>query len=138
MQPISGVAHWQGDKLTFWGHGQDIYPSRAYLAQWLGIDRSNIRYIDKWNGGSFGGMGVRPLAAFWGLIAHIAKLTGRPVKTILTNSEGLYHVQHKPETISKFKVGLTRDGRIHALRYELHLIAGVMDVPPPSSQGVRR
>ena len=130
MQPISGVAHWQGDKLTFWGHGQDIYPSRAYLAQWLGIDRSNIRYIDKWNGGSFGGMGVRPLAAFWGLIAHIAKLTGRPVKTVLTNSEGLYHVQHKPETISKFKVGLTRDGRIHALRYELHLIAGVMDVPP--------
>jgi CO/xanthine dehydrogenase Mo-binding subunit len=130
MQPISGVASWEGDKLTFWGHGQDIYPSRGYLALWLGIDKDNIRYINKWNGGSFGGMGVRPLAAFWGLVAHISKVTGRPVKTILTNSEGLYHVQHKPETISRFKVGLTKDGRIHALRHELHLIAGAMDVPP--------
>jgi CO/xanthine dehydrogenase Mo-binding subunit len=130
MQPISGVASWEGDKLTFWGHGQDIYPSRGFLANWLGIDKDNIRYINKWNGGSFGGMGVRPLAAFWGLVAHIARVTGRPVKAILTNSEGLYHVQHKPETFTRFKVGLTRDGRIHALRYELHLIAGVMDVPP--------
>jgi len=130
MQPISGVAQWEGDKLTFWGHGQDIYPSRAYLALWLGIDKSDIRYIDKWNGGSFGGMGVRPLAAFWGLVAHIAKVTGRPVKTVLTVAEGLYHVQHKPETFSRFKVGLTQDGHIHALRHELHLIAGVMDVPP--------
>jgi CO/xanthine dehydrogenase Mo-binding subunit len=130
MQPISGVAYWEGDKLTFWGHGQDIYPSRGFLARWLGIDKDNIRYINKWNGGSFGGMGVRPLAAFWGLVAHISKETGRPVKTILTNSEGLFHVQHKPETISRFKVGLTKDGRIHALRHELHLIAGVMDVPP--------
>jgi CO/xanthine dehydrogenase Mo-binding subunit len=24
MQPFSGVAAWEGDKLTFWGHGQDI------------------------------------------------------------------------------------------------------------------
>ena len=130
MQPISGVASWEGDKLTFWGHGQDVYPSRRFLAHWLGIDESHIRYIDKWNGGSFGGMGVRPLAAFWGLIAHMARVTGRPVKALLTYSEGLYHVQHKPETISKFKVGLTKDGRIHAFRHELHLIAGVMDVPP--------
>jgi xanthine dehydrogenase molybdenum-binding subunit len=130
MQPISGVAAWEGDKLTFWGHGQDIYPSRGFLARWLGVEPDNIHYIDKWNGGSFGGMGVRPLAAFWGLIAHIARVTGRPVKATLTNSEGLYHVQHKPETFSRFKVGLTKDGRIYALRHELHLIAGVMDVPP--------
>jgi len=130
MQPVSGVAAWEGDKLTFWGHGQDIYPSRRWLARWLGIEPNHIRYIDKWNGGSFGGMGVRPLAAFWGLIAHIARETGRPVKALLTNVEGLYHVQHKPETFARFKAGLTKDGRIHALRQELHLIAGVMDVPP--------
>jgi CO/xanthine dehydrogenase Mo-binding subunit len=130
MQPVSGVAAWEGDKLTFWGHGQDVYPARRFLAGWLGIDPNNIRYINKWNGGSFGGMGVRPLASFWGHVAHIAKVTGRPVKTLLTKSEELYHVQHKPETFSKFKVGLTKDGRIHAFRHELHLIAGVMDVPP--------
>jgi CO/xanthine dehydrogenase Mo-binding subunit len=130
MQPISGVASWEDGKLTFWGHGQDIYPSRGFLARWLGIEPNSIHYIDKWNGGSFGGMGIRPLAAFWGLIAHISRETKRPVKALLTNVEGLYHVQHKPETIARFKAGLTADGRIHALRHELHLIAGVMDVPP--------
>ena len=129
MQPFSGVASWEGDKLTFWGHGQDIYPSREALAGWLGIDKTNVRFINKWNGGTFGGFGVRS-TPFWGLVAHIAKVTGRPVKAVLTKAEELYHISHKPETVSKFKVGLTQDGRIHALRYELHMIAGLMDVPP--------
>jgi CO/xanthine dehydrogenase Mo-binding subunit len=130
MQPFSGVAAWEGDKLTFWGHGQDIYPARRFLAGWLGIDQNNIRYINKWNGGSFGGFGLGNISAFWGHIGHIARVTGRPVKALLTKSEELYHVQHKPETFAKFKVGLTNDGRIHAFRHELHLIAGVMDTPP--------
>ena len=129
MQPFTGVASWDGDKLTFWGHGQDIYPSRDALAGWLGIDASKVHFINKWNGGTFGGYGVRS-TPFWGLIAHIARVTGRPVKASLTKAEELYHISHKPETVSKFKVGLTKDGRIHALRYELHMIAGLMDVPP--------
>ena len=91
MQPFSGVAKWDGDKLTFWGHGQDIYPSREFLAGWLGIDKNNIRFINKWNGGTFGGFGVRT-APFWGQIAHIAKVTGRPVKAMLTKAEELYHI----------------------------------------------
>jgi len=130
MQPFSGVARWEGDKLTFWGHGQDIYPSRELLAGWLAIPKDNVRFINKWNGGTFGGFGVRPNLPFWGHVAHIAKVTGRPVKTVLTKAEELYGVQHKPETFSKFKVGLTKDGRIHALRYEFHMIAGLNDVPP--------
>jgi CO/xanthine dehydrogenase Mo-binding subunit len=130
MQPFSGVAKWDGDKLTFWGHGQDIYPSREFLAGWLGIDKNNIHFINKWNGGTFGGFGVRT-APFWGLVAHISKVTGRPVKAMLTKAEELYHILHKPETMSKFKVGLTKEGKIHALRYELHMVAGLTDTLPP-------
>jgi len=130
MQPFSGVAHWEGDKLTFWGHGQDIYPSRAFLAGWLGVPPEKVRFINKWNGGTFGGFGVRGNLPFWGHVAHIARVTGRPVKTVLTKAEELYGIQHKPETFSRFKVGLTRDGRLHALRYELHMIAGATDSPP--------
>ena len=134
MQPYSGVAKWDGDKLTFWGHGQDIYPSRQYLANWLGIDKENIRFIDKWNGGTFGGVGVR-YSPFWGLIAHIAKVTGRPVKAVLTKAEELYSILHKPETLSKFKVGLTKDGKIHALRYEFHMVAGQLESLPQHVAG---
>ena len=129
MQPFSGVAKWDGDKLTFWGHGQDIYPSREFLAGWLGIDKNDIHFINKWNGGTFGGFGVRT-APLWGHVAHIAKITGRPVKAVLTKAEELYHIMHKPETLSKFKVGLTKDGKIHALRYEFHMVAGQVDTLP--------
>jgi CO/xanthine dehydrogenase Mo-binding subunit len=134
MQPYSGVAMWEGDKLTFWGHGQDIYPSREYLAGWLGIDKDNIRFIDKWNGGTFGGVGVR-YSPFWGLVAHIAKVTGRPVKAVLSKAEELYSIANKPETFSKFKVGLKRDGKIHALRYEFHMIAGNVETVPQHLAG---
>jgi CO/xanthine dehydrogenase Mo-binding subunit len=134
MQPFSGVARWEGDKLTFWGHGQDIYPSREYLAGLLGIDKNNVHYINKWNGGTFGGYGVRN-TPFWGLVAHLAKVTGRPVKAMLTKAEELYHISHKPETISKFKVGLTKEGRIHAFRYEIHLVAGLVEAPPQHVAG---
>jgi xanthine dehydrogenase molybdenum-binding subunit len=134
MQPFSGVASWEGDKLTFWGHGQDIYPSREFLAGWLGIDKNNIHFINKWNGGTFGGFGVRT-APFWGLVAHISQVTGRPVKAMLTKAEELYHILHKPETMSKFKVGLTKDGKIHALRYEFHMIAGLTDSLPQHVAG---
>ncbi len=134
MQPFSGVAQWEGDKLTFWGHGQDIYPSREFLAGWLGIDKNNIHFINKWNGGTFGGFGVRT-APFWGQVAHIAKVTGRPVKAVLTKAEELYHILHKPETLSKFKVGLTKDGKIHALRYEFHMVGGLIDTLPQHVAG---
>jgi xanthine dehydrogenase molybdenum-binding subunit len=134
MQPFSGVAKWDGDKLTFWGHGQDIYPSREFLAGWLGIDKNNIHFINKWNGGTFGGFGVRT-APFWGQVAHIAKVTGRPVKAVLTKAEELYHILHKPETLSKFRVGLTKDGRIHALRYEFHMVAGQTEQLPQHVAG---
>ena len=134
MQPYSGVATWEGDKLTFWGHGQDIYPSREFLSRWLGIDKNDIHFINKWNGGTFGGVGVR-YSPFWGLVAHIAKVTGRPVKAVLTKAEELYCITNKPETFSRFKVGLKRDGTIHALRYEFHMIAGNVDTVPQHVAG---
>jgi CO/xanthine dehydrogenase Mo-binding subunit len=104
------------------------------LARWLGIDKNDIRFINKWNGGTFGGVGVR-YSPFWGLVAHVARVTGRPVKAVLTKEEELYSIANKPETFSKFKVGLKRDGTIHALRYEFHMIAGSVDTLPPHVTG---
>jgi xanthine dehydrogenase YagR molybdenum-binding subunit len=55
LQPISCVAKWDGDKVTVWGTGQNIYPSRANTAKRLGIPVENVRFVDKWNGGTFVG-----------------------------------------------------------------------------------
>ncbi|MBV9508222.1 MAG: molybdopterin-dependent oxidoreductase [Acidobacteriia bacterium] len=126
MQPSGSVAKWDGDKLTFWGMGQGIYPVRATLAAALGIEPAQIRFINKWNGSTFG---AARLAAerFYPLIAHLAKVTGRPVKVMLPKDQELAQLQIKPETITKFKVGAKRDGRIVAIAHEVYVSVGDLD-----------
>ena len=126
IQPSGSVAKWDGDRLTLWGMGQGIYPARAALAAWLGIDPSKIRFINKYNGCTFG---AARLAAerFYPLMAHIAKITGRPVKVMLPKDQELAQLRIKPETITKFKVGLKRDGRIVALEHQVYVSVGDLE-----------
>ena len=123
IQPCGSVARWEGDQLTLWGMSQGIYPQRAALARRLGIDESNIRYINKWNGCSFGGA-RQGSEKFYPWVAHIAKMVGRPVKLMLPKDNELAHMQVKPENIQKFKVGATRDGRIIACQREFFVNSG--------------
>lgn len=126
MQPSGSVAKWDRDKLTMYGMGQGIYPVRASLAAALGIDVSKIHFINKWNGSTFG---AARMAAerFYPMIAHLAKVTGRPVKIMLPKDQELAQLQIKPETITKFKVGYKKDGRIVALDHEVYVSVGDLD-----------
>ena len=123
FQPIGCVAKWDGDKLTVWGMGQAIAPLRNTLAKQLAMPPEKVRYINKWNGGTFGG--AMPAAPkFYPWIAHISKQTNRPVKITLNKGEELAHLQVKPQTLCKFKIGATKDGRILACRREFHVNMG--------------
>jgi putative selenate reductase molybdopterin-binding subunit len=126
MQPSGSVAKWDGDRLTFWGMGQGIYPVRDTLAAALGMDPSKIRFINRWNGSTFG---AARLAAerFYPLIAHIAKVSGRPVKVMLPKDQELAQLQIKPETITKFRVGAKKDGRIVALDHIVYVSVGDLE-----------
>jgi len=126
MQPSGSVAKWDGDQLTFWGMGQGIYPPRAGLAAALGIDPSKIRFINKWNGCTFGS-GRPSVERFYPLIAHIAKATGRPVKFMLPKDQELAQLVIKPETITKFKVGVKKDGHITAIQHEVYVSVGELE-----------
>ncbi len=127
IQPCGSVAKWDGDKLTFWGMGQSISPSRAALARGLGIDVKNVRFIDKYNGCTFGA--ANAAAKFDPLIAFIAKQAGRPVKLMLPKDQELAHITVKPENIAKFKVGAKKDGQIVAIQHEMHLSNGDVEGP---------
>ena len=126
MQPSGSVAKWDGDRLTVWGMGQGIYPVRATLAAALGIDASKIRIINKYNGSTFG---AARMAAerFYPMIAHLAKVTGRPVKIMLPKDQELAQLQIKPETITKFRVGAKKDGRIVAIDHEVYVSIGDLE-----------
>ena len=126
MQPSGSVAKWDGDRLTLWGMGQGIYPVRSALASALGMDPAKIRFINKYNGSTFG---AARLAAerFYPLIAHIAKITGRPAKIMLPKDQELAQLLIKPETITKFKVGAKKDGRITAIDHEVYVSCGDLE-----------
>jgi CO/xanthine dehydrogenase Mo-binding subunit/aerobic-type carbon monoxide dehydrogenase small subunit (CoxS/CutS family) len=123
MQPSGSVAKWDGDRLTLWGMGQGIYPVRNALAASLGMDPSKIRFVNKWNGSTFGS-GRLAAERFYPLIAHLAKVTGRPVKVMLPKDQELSLLLIKPETLTRFKVGATKDGHIVALQHEIFLSVG--------------
>jgi len=123
MQPSGSVAKWDGDRLTIWGMGQGIYPVRNALATSLGIEPSKIRFINKWNGSTFGS-GRLAAERFYPLMAHLAKVTGRPVKVMLPKDQELAQLLIKPETLTRFKVGAKKDGQIVALQHEILLSVG--------------
>ena len=123
MQPCGSVAKWDGDHLTVWGMGQQIYQSRALIARGLGIDEANVRFINKWNGGTFGGA-RQGSQKFYPWVAHIAKIAGRPTKLTLPKDQELAHMQVKPENRQTFKVGATHDGRITACQRTFYVNSG--------------
>jgi CO/xanthine dehydrogenase Mo-binding subunit len=125
IQPLSNVAKWDGDRVTVWGHGQGIYPKREALARGLGIDASKVRYINRYNGCSFGP--GQTSSRFDPHIAHISKMTARPVRMMLPKDQELGFLTLKPENVTKFKIGVKKDGTITALLHEVHLAAGDTD-----------
>jgi xanthine dehydrogenase YagR molybdenum-binding subunit len=90
------------------------------------MDVSKVRVINKWNGCTFG---AARMAAerFYPMIAHLAKVTGRPVKVMLPKDQELAQLQIKPETITKFRVGAKKDGTIIALDHEVYVSIGDLD-----------
>ena len=125
IQPGGGVAKWDGDKVTFYGFGQGIYPQRAGLARALAIDESKVRFIDKYNGCTLGG--GMALARLNPWIAYIAKQTGRPAKLMLQKDTELSFLQIKPQNIVMFKVGAKKDGKITACQRTFHVNIGAND-----------
>ena len=122
FQPGGGVAKWDGDKLTFWGMGQGIHTNRAGVARGLGIDVSQVRYINKWNGCTLGGALALTRLDPW--IAWIAKQAGRPARLMLPKDHELAQLQTKPQNIQMFKVGATKAGKITACQRTYHINTG--------------
>jgi CO/xanthine dehydrogenase Mo-binding subunit len=136
IQPVSCLAKWDGDKLTCWGHGQGIYPVRSQIARALAIEETNIRYINKYNGCTFGSTNANSRIYPW--IAYISKQVGRPVKTMLPKDQELALITVKPENIVKFKVGAMKDGKIIALHHEMHISMGDQDAAGHSSAEISK
>jgi xanthine dehydrogenase YagR molybdenum-binding subunit len=82
----------------------------------FGIKAANVRVISPFVGGAFGsGLRCWPHVT---LAALGAKVTGRPVKLMLTRREMYYGVGYRPHTVQRVAVGASSDGRLGAILHD--------------------
>ena len=91
--------------------GKQVYVNKQHLAAWLGVDPRNIVFQPGFIGGDFGGKNTLMDIP---LCYYLAKLTGRPVKMVMTYAEELSAANPRHACVITIKTGAKKDGRLWA------------------------
>jgi len=110
------------EKLTLWSSTQTPHYVHRALAQVLGMTPARIRVIATPNGGGFGGKSDPFNHEI--VVAHLSRVTGRPVKICLTREEVFYCHRGRHPTLMRVKTGVKNDGAITALHFQTVLDGG--------------
>src|SRR6266540_2827138 len=123
MEQYSAVAFYgPDDKLTVWSATQTPHYVHRALAKVLGLPAARIRVIATPNGGGFGGKSDPFNHEI--VVAHLSRVTGRPVKICLTREEVFYCHRGRHPTLMRVKTGVKRDGAITAMHFQSVLDGG--------------
>ena len=109
-------------KLTLWSSTQTPHYVHRALAKVLGMPPAKIRVIATPNGGGFGGKSDPFNHEI--VVAHLSRVTGRPVKICLTREEVFYCHRGRHPTLMRVKTGVKKDGAITALHFQTILDGG--------------
>ncbi len=103
---------WDEDNLFVHDASQAVSPNAWTLAQVFGIAEENVRISSPYVGGGFGG---KTLWSHHVIAAAAAKLTGRPVRIVLSR-EGVYRiVGGRTTTEQRVAIGANASGHIQSL-----------------------
>src|SRR5215471_11832607 len=123
LEQHAAVAEFGPDgKLTLWSSTQTPHYVHRALSKVLEMPPSRIRVIATPNGGGFGGKSDpfnHEIA-----VAHLSRVTGRPVKICLTREEVFYCHRGRHPTLMRVRTGVKKDGAITALHFQTALDGG--------------
>ena len=114
-------------KATIWSSSQGQFMVRAMCALLTGTPQSDIRAIPAEIGGGFGGktiVYVEPVAMV------LSKLSGRPVKIVMSRDEVFRATGPTSGSFSTVKIGATKDGKLVAGQGTFYLQAGAFPGSP--------
>jgi 4-hydroxybenzoyl-CoA reductase alpha subunit len=109
-------------RLTLWSCTQTPHYVHRALAKVLQMPASRIRVIATPNGGGFGGKSDPFNHEI--VVAHLSRVTGRPVKICLTREEVFYCHRGRHPTLMRVKTGVKSDGAITAMHFQTVLDGG--------------
>ncbi len=109
-------------KLTVWSSTQTPHYVHRALAKVLQMPAARIRVVATPNGGGFGGKSDPFNHEI--VVAHLSRVTGRPVKICLTREEVFYCHRGRHPTLMRVRTGVKRDGAITAMHFQTVLDGG--------------
>lgn len=116
MEPRSALAHWEGEKLILHTPTQGISNCRHDNARDLGIADHQVQVICKYMGGGFGDKNG---SYYFDLIAAmLAREADAPVLLELSRKDDWLGTHGRWHTVQDFRVGVTRDGTVTAIRLD--------------------
>ena len=113
LETRAAAAAWGEDgRVTIWCSNQGAQGAQMGIASWLGLDPSLVHLITPAVGGGFGAkIGADPEFA---LVAHAARIVGRPVRWAESRSENLLGMLHGRGQDQVVTIGGRRDGTVEA------------------------
>ena len=116
IELFSTTCFWEGEQLHVFEPSQAVYVLRRGIAEALGMDPANVRVVSPYIGGAFGSKGS--MTSRSPLVALAAKRLNRPVKLVVTRSQGFTTATYRAETRHRLRLGADRDGKLTALTHE--------------------
>ena len=115
MELFQVICAWEGEALTVWESTQHVIGTQRGVAKQLGISPDKVRVISPFIGGAFG---VRNMPQSTPLVAHAARILGRPVRLVVTRRQGFTLMTYRGETRHRVWLAADHDGRFTALAHE--------------------
>ncbi|GGB27914.1 xanthine dehydrogenase family protein molybdopterin-binding subunit [Allosediminivita pacifica] len=116
METHAVVAKWEGDHLTLDMPSQAISMSCAGFAYYFGIPAENVTVRSPYLGGGFGSKAIPTGPYVLAILA--ARMTGRPVKMMLTRQQMFGPVGHRGQTRQRLRLGADDTGRLTVIDHE--------------------
>ena len=108
---------WPGSSgVTVFAGCQSPFIARDNLVKTLGLQEEDVRVIQPYVGGAFGGKDD----TMYQTIAQTAKLalvSGKPVKMVLSREESMIASYKRDAMVMKYQVGASKDGTLKACRF---------------------
>ena len=117
MEPHAATAVFENGKLTIWASTQTPFRLQESASELLGITTENVRVMQNFVGGGFGGKSNNQQALE---AARLAKLIRKPVQVIWTRREEFFYDTFRPAAVVKIKSGLDGSGRISLWDYKVY------------------
>jgi CO/xanthine dehydrogenase Mo-binding subunit len=113
METRSAMAYWQNGKLYLHGSTQSVQRTVDGIAQWVGIEPSQVVFISEYTGGGFGSKGTGAISM--AIPALLSRKTNAPVMMRISREEEHYIGHARTNMTGRVKIGFRADGRITAL-----------------------